>query len=296
MKWLVTAIGAAIVLSIVVVVITRSGSKVPSAQPQALTATGTTTTITTAAPLVDNLSGDLKIAGSTSMQPLSTQLASAFMKKHPNVKITVVGGSTGSGLGFAQDGSADIGAVSRVLTAAEMSAYRNYVIAMEGVVIIANPSNKVASLTMDQARQIFDGQIVNWQDVGGGNATIDLFTRERGAGARAVFQDILMRKDSFSTSAGIQTSTEAMRSTVAGDPNAIGFISLGDLDQSVRALALQGVQPSMQTVFNGAYKISRPFFYVTKDEPQGLTKAFIDFVLSPEGQAVVEDAKLVKAQ
>jgi phosphate transport system substrate-binding protein len=243
-----------------------------------------------------SLSGNLKIAGSTSIQPLSTQLANAFMQKYPNVKVTVVGGSTSSGLEFAQNGSADIGAVSRVLTAAEMSTYKNYLIALEGVVIIVNPSNKVASLTMDQARQIFDGQITNWQDVGGGNATINLFIRERGASARAVFQDILMGSDSFSPSAGIQTSTEAIGDSVAGDPDAIGFISLGDLDQSVKALALQGVQPSMQTVFNGAYKISRPFFYVTKDEPQGLTKAFIDFVLSPEGQAVVADAKLVKAQ
>ena len=200
-----------VVLSLVVVVIAGCRSNVQSAQPQALTTTGTTavtTAITTAAPPV-SLSGNLKIAGSTSIQPLSTQLANAFMQKYPNVKVTVVGGSTGSGLEFAQNGSADIGAVSRVLTAAEMSTYKNYLIAMEGVVIIVNPSNKVASLTMDQARQIFDGQITNWQDVGGGNATIDLFIRERGASARAVFQDILMSSDSFSTSAGIQTSTEA---------------------------------------------------------------------------------------
>ncbi len=292
-KWLGAAIGAVVMLLLVVVVIAGCRSKVPAAQPQTPTTAGTTAT-PTAAPV--SLSGNLKIAGSTSIQPLSTQLANAFMQKYPNVKVTVVGGSTGSGLEFAQNGSADIGAVSRVLTAAEMSTYKNYLIAMEGVVIIVNPSNKMASLTMDQARQIFDGQITNWQDVGGGNATINLFIRERGASARAVFQDILMGSDSFSTSAGIQTSTEAIRDSVAGDPDAIGFISMGDLDQSVKALALQGVQPSMQTAFNGTYKISRPFFYVTKDEPQGLAKAFIDFVVSPEGQAVVAGAKLVKVQ
>lgn len=296
MKWLGVVIGTVIMLSLVVGVIAGCRSKAPSAQSQAqaTTTTTTTTAITTALPVVDNLSGNLKIAGSTSIQPLSTQLATAFMQKHPNVKVTVAGGSTDSGLQFAQDGSADIGAVSRVLTAAEMSTYQNYVIAMEGVVVIVHPSNKVASLTMDQAQQIFGGQITNWQDVGGSNGTIDLYTRERGAGNRAVFQDILMRNDSFSSSAGIQTSAEAMRSSVAVDANAIGFVSLGDLDKTVKALALQGVQPSMQTVFNGTYKISRPFFYVTKGEPQGLAKAFIDFVLSPDGQAVVGDAKLVK--
>ncbi len=291
-KWLGAAIGVGCVLLLMVVIIAGCRPNAPSAQPQAPLTPATPAT-TAVSPAVDNLSGNLKIAGSTSMQPLSTELANAFMQKYPNVKVTVVGGSTDSGLKFAQDGTADIGAVSRVLTAAEMSTYKNYLIAMEGVVIIVHPSNKVAALTMDQARQIFDGQITNWQDVGGSSGTIDVYTRERGAGNRAVFQDILMGNDQFSTGAGIQTSAEAMRSSVAVDPNAIGFISLGDLDQSVKALALEGVQPSTQTVFNGSYKISRPFFYVTKDEPQGLAEAFINFVLNKDGQAVVAATKLV---
>jgi phosphate transport system substrate-binding protein len=285
------------VLVLTAIIAAGCSSKAPAGQqPQAPATTGTPATTAAVAPVVANLTGNLKIAGSTSMQPLSTELANAFMQKNPNVKITVVGGSTASGLGFVQDGSADIGAVSRMLTAAEMSTDKNFLIAMEGVVVIVHPSNKVASLTLDQARQIFDGQISNWQNVGGSNASIDLFTRDLGAGNRAVFQDILLKNDQFSSSAGVQTSADGMRSAVATDPNAIGFISLGDLDKSVKALALQGVQPTEQTVFNGSYQVSRPFFYVTKDEPQGLVKAFIDFVLSPDGQAIVAATKLVSVK
>lgn len=258
------------------------------AQPQA-------PAIATATPVADNLSGTIKISGSTTMQALSTQLANAFMKKHPNVKINVAGGSLDSGIKAVQDSTAEIGAVPRMLTAQEMSTFKNYIIALEGVVIIANPANKVSGLTMDQARQIFSGQITNWQDVGGSAAAINLFTRERGSGTRSVLQNIVMGQDKFSSNAGVQNSTESIRSSVAGDPTAIGYISLGDLDRSVKALALGGVYPNKQTVFNASYKISRPYFYLTKDEPQGPTKAFIDFVLSSEGQAVVTDMKFVPA-
>lgn len=281
MKWL----GAVIVLLLVLGMIAGCKPKaVQQAQPQA--------PIATTAP-VDNLSGKLKIAGSTSVQALSTQLAGAFMKKHPRVEIDVVGGSLNSGIKAVQDGAADIGAVPRMLTSQEMSTFKNYVIALEGVVIIVHPSNRVSSLTPDQARQVFAGQITNWQGVGGSGAVINLFTRERGSGTRSVLQDIIMNKDKISTNAGIQNSTENIRSSVAGDPTAIGYISLGDLNQAVKALAIQGVQPNRQTVFNGSYKISRSYFYLTKDEPQGLSKAFIDFVLSPEGQAVVANMKFV---
>ena len=282
MKWL----GVVVVLLLVLGMIAGCKPKavVQQAQPQA--------PIATTAP-VDNLSGKLKIAGSTSVQALSTQLADAFMKKHPRVEIDVVGGSLNSGIKAVQDGAADIGAVPRVLTAQEMSTYKNYVIALQGVVIIVHPSNRVSSLTPDQARQIFAGQITNWQDVGGSGAVINLFTRERGSGTRSILQGIIMDKDKISTNAGIQNSTENIRSSVAGDPTAIGYLSLGDLNQSVKALTIQGVQPNRQTVFNGSYKISRPYFYLTKDEPQGLTKVFIDFVLSPEGQAIVANMKFV---
>ncbi len=289
-KWLGVAVVALLVLGM------AAGCR-PKAAQQAQTAqqAQSQAPISTAAP-VDTLSGTLKIGGSTSVQALNTELAGAFMKKHPGVKVQVVGGSLDSGITAVQKGTADIGAVPRVLTAQEMSAFKNYVIALEGVVIIVNPANGVSGLTMDQARQVFDGQITNWQAVGGGAAAIDLFTRERGSGTRSILQGIVMGQDKISSTAGIQNSTEAIRAAVAGDHGGIGYISLGDLNSSVKALSIQGVRPSRQTVFNASYKISRPYFYITKDDPQGLTKAFIDFVLSPEGQAVVAKMKFVTSK
>jgi phosphate transport system substrate-binding protein len=245
---------------------------------------------------IDNLSGALKIAAPVSAQALSAQLADAFEKLHPQVKISVASGPAVSGIREIQTGTADIGAVTRALTDQEQSTVKATLIAMDGVVIIVHPSNGVTGLTLDQAKGIFDGRITNWQNVGGSNSTIDLFTRERGAGTRSMIQDKVMGSDKISPGAGIQTSTEGIRDAVAGDNGAIGYISLGELDQSVKALAIQGVMPNMQTVYNGSYGISRPILYVTKGDPQGLTKAFIDYVLSPAGQSIIAGMKLINVK
>ena len=187
-----------------------------------------------AAPIV-NLSGRLKIAAPVSAQALSEQLANGFEKLYPNVAISVISGNAGSGIRAVQAGDAEIGAVTRALNGQEQSSVKATLIAMDGVVIIVHPSNKVGGLTLDQAKAIFDGRITNWQDVGGSNSAIDLFTRER-RGSRSMIQDQVMGSDQISPQAGVQTSTESIRDSVAGDPGAIGYISLSDLDQSVKPL------------------------------------------------------------
>lgn len=233
------------------------------------------------------LRGSLSIAGSTSMQPLSEELAVAFMKKNPDVTVNVAGGGSSAGIKAAQEGTADIGASSRELKPEEKGTVEETVIAKDGIAIIVHSSNQVAELTSDQVRKIFAGEITNWKDVGGRNAAINLFTREDGSGTRGAFEEIVMQDKKISVKAGVQNSTGAIRTAVAGDENGIGYISLGALNDSVKALAIDGVEPSKETVLNGTYKISRPFLYLTKGKPEGLTKAFIDFVLSPEGQNIV---------
>ncbi len=283
-KWLGTA-------AVLLLLLAAASGCSHKAGPQAASSV-----VSSAAAPIDNLSGTLKIAAPISAQALSAQLADAFEKLHPHVTISVVSGPAVSGTREIQNGTADIGAVTRELTGQEKSTVTATLIAMDGVVIIVHPSNGVAGLTLDQAKGIFDGQITNWQDVGGSNSVIDLFTRERGAGARSMIQDKVMGSDQISPEAGVQTSTEAIRDTVAGDPAAIGYISLDDLDQSVKALAIQGVLPNLQTISDGSYAISRPVLYLTKGDPQGLAKAFIDYVLSPGGQSVVAGMKLVKVK
>lgn len=265
------------------------------AAPQAAQSVVVAPPVATAAS-IGNLSGALKIAAPVSAQALSTQLTDAFEQLEPQVKISVVSGPAVSGIREVEAGTADIGAVTRVLTAQEQSTVKATLVAMDGVVVIVHPSNGVTGLTIDQAKGIFDGRITNWQAVGGSNSAIDLFTRERGAGARSMIQDKIMGSEQISPTAGMQTSTASIRDAVAGDPGAIGFISLGELDQSVKALAIQGVMPNMQTVSNGSYAISRPILFLTRGEPQGLINAFINYALSPAGQSIVAGMKLINVK
>lgn len=236
-----------------------------------------------------SLSGSVMIAGSTSVQPLSEELATAFMKKNPNVKISVAGGGSGAGIKAAQEGTADIGASSRELKPEETGTVVATKIAKDGIAIIVNSQNKVQALTVEQIKKIFAGEITNWKSVGGENAQINVFTREEGSGTRGAFEEIVMGKDTkISGTAGVQSSTGALRVAVAGDANGIGYVSLGSVNDSVKALEIDGAKPGKDTVLDGTYKIARPFLYLTKGEPSDLVKAYFDFALSSEGQKIVE--------
>lgn len=233
------------------------------------------------------LSGSLQIAGSSSVQPLSEELAMEFMKKFPNVKINVAGGGSGAGIKAAQDGTCDIGASSRELKPEEKNV-NEFIIAKDAIAVIVNPANSVSDLTMEQIKSIFSGEVTNWKDLGGKDAPIAVVIREDGSGTRGAFEEIVLGKDvKFANKAIIQNSTGAVRTTVASTPDAIGFVSLGALNSEVKALKVDGVDITKENVLNNSYKVARPFIYMTKEEPMGLTKHFIDFVLSSEGQKIV---------
>ncbi len=266
-----------LIIALMLVAAAAGCGRKPQQQPAA---------VQNAAPL-QHLSGSLKLIGAAATVPVSEDLAAAFTEMYPDVKINVVGGTTLTGIRAVSVGSADIGLASRNLASSEQSTVDGTKIGFEGVAAIVHPSNGVNALTLDQVRQIFSGQITDWKDVGGPDAHIDLFTREEGSSARSIIQDTVMDNTQINPGAGIQTSIEAIRGAVAQDPDAIGYVSLGDLDQTVKALAIQGVQPNQQTVDEGVYKISHPLLFLTKGEPTGLVKDFIDWVLSPEGQAIV---------
>lgn len=230
----------------------------------------------------------LKIAGSTSVQPLSEELADAFMKKNPDVSIMVAGGGSSAGIKAAQDGAADIGASSRELTPEEKKGLTETVIAKDGIAIIVNPKNDISNLSLDQLRGIFAGEIASWKDVGGKDAPIHVFTREEGSGTRGAFEELVMGKEKKITGkASVQNATGAIRTAVERDESAIGYISLGSVNERVKVVAVDGIKPGEETVLNGTYKLSRPFIYLTKGAPTGVVKAYIDFVLSPEGQRIV---------
>jgi len=234
------------------------------------------------------LSGTIQIAGSTSVQPLSEELAQAFMSKHPQVKVNVAGGGSGAGVKSAQQGTADIGAASRNLKPGEKGTVKVTTIAYDGIAVVVHPSNPVSEIKMEDIPKIWGGEITNWKDLGGKDAPITVYSREEGSGTRGAFTEIAIGETvEVIPHAIIQNSNGAMRTAVSGDPNGIGYISFGYLNDEVKALKIDGVEPTVENVKANKYKISRPFNYLTKDEPSGLVKEYIDFVLSDEGQSIV---------
>jgi phosphate transport system substrate-binding protein len=237
----------------------------------------------------DKLSGTLTIAGSTSVQPFSEVLAEEFQAKNPGVKVNVQGGGSSQGVEAAVSGAAEIGSLSRDLKDEEKAKANLVVtpIAVDGVAVVVNPANKISTLTTEDVKNIYIGNIKNWKELGGNDAPITVISREEGSGTRDAFSEKALNKEDIVKDAIIQNSTGAVRTTVAGDKNAIGYISLASVNKDVKALDLEGVKATEENVKNGSYKLQRPFIYITNGDPQGLAKAFIDFVLSEEGQKII---------
>jgi len=240
----------------------------------------------------------ITIVGSTSVQPVAEKLAAAYMQNHTNVKITVQGGGSAVGLKSVQDGTAQIGTYSSKLsnTTNGSEGITQYQIANDGIVVIVNNNNSVSGLTKDQAKSIFAGNTTDWSQVGGSSGSITVVTREEGSGTRDAFISLIMggkNGTNITASAIVQSSTEAIKQAVKGNPNAIGYISLADLNGDVKALTIGGVAPSEATVKDGTYVVQRPFLFLTKGAATGATKDFIDWTLSPAGQSIIQQAGAV---
>lgn len=234
------------------------------------------------------LTGTLTVAGSTSVQPFSEVLAEEFMAAHQGVQVNVQGGGSSVGIEAAVSGAAQIGSTSRAVTAEEKSkGLVDTTIALDGIAIAVHPSNPVGALKNADVMNIYLGNIKNWNEIGGPDAPITVVTREEGSGTREAFTSLVMNKKDIIKTAIVQNSTGAVRTTVAGDKYAIGYVSLSSVDQSIKALQIDGIEATEANVKAGTYSLQRPFIYVTKGEPIGLAKVFIDFVLSPDGQKLI---------
>jgi phosphate transport system substrate-binding protein len=236
------------------------------------------------------LNGTLTIAGSTSVQPFSEVLAEKFMEKNKGIQVNVQGGGSSVGVEAAISGAAGLGSTSRDLTSEEKA--KNILdtkIALDGIAIVVNPSNNINALKTQDVMNIYLGNIKNWKELGGPDAPITVVSREDGSGTREAFTTLVMNKKDIVKTAIIQNSTGAVATTVAGDKNAIGYVSLASISKDIKALNIDGAAATAENVKAGTYKLQRPFLYVTKNAPSGLSKAFIDFVLSPEGQKIMVD-------
>lgn len=232
------------------------------------------------------------VAGSTSVQPYAEVLAEEYMVLNPGSEIDIQGGGSSAGITAAETHSADIGMSSRALKEEEMSL--SYVeIARDGLALIVNPKNPILDLTLDQVRDIYTATITDWSQLGGPKSKINLIAREEGSGTRSAFAELVMGEAEITPKAIVQDSNGAVRQLVAGDPNAIGFISLGLVNDKVKALHLDGVEATRENIMNDSYSLSRPFLFVTNGEPSGLAKKFIDFTLSLEGQKLLSNEGLI---
>lgn len=263
--------------------------------------TSVPTIASTNAPIDTALSGKISEAGSTTVQPLAEKLAEAFSAKHPGVEITIQGGGSSVGVKSAAQGTVDVGAASREVKDSEKEAYPNLkiiTIARDGIAIVTHPGAPVNGLTKDQAKDIFAGNITNWKDIGGPDKQILVVAREEGSGTRAAFEEMVMGKEGppIVDTAILQPSNGAIRTTVATTPDSIGFLSFGYLDESVKVLAIDGTEATETNAANGTYSVVRPLNLLTEGEPTGIVKAWIDFILSPEGQAVVVEEGYIAVQ
>ena len=244
----------------------------------------------------EELSGQIQIAGSTTVQPLAEVLAEAFMADNPDVTIEVQGGGSSVGVTSAGEGTVAIGNASRNVKESEFEEFPDlqvYTIAFDGIAIVSNPDLELPSLTIDQVKSIFAGEITNYSEVGGPDAEIVVVSREEGSGTRAAFEELVMEfGDSeavITEDAILQQSNGQIRTTVSTTPNTIGYLSFGFLDDSVNTVAIDGVEPSVANVKNETYPIFRPLNMLTNGEPDPLAQAFLDFILGSDGQAIVSE-------
>lgn len=232
--------------------------------------------------------GTIKISGGTAHIPVMKAAAKQIMQRFSDVRITIAGGGSGVGIKQVGEGLVDIGNSGRKPTDDEIAKYdlNMFKWAIDGVGLVVNPKNSVASLTTAQAKAIFAGGIDNWKALGGADKAINLYTRDTASGTRAVFWKKALGKGEISAKANVVVSNGAMKAAVANDPYAIGYVSVGHMDESIQPVALDGVTPTLETVKSGQYKVARGLFSNTKGEPTGLTKTFIDFLFSETGQGL----------
>lgn len=238
----------------------------------------------------------ISITGSTTVLPIAAQAAEKYMDNNPKVDVQVNGGGTGAGVQAAGEGTAMIGMASRDLKAEEKTKYPDLVahqIAIDGIAIITNVANPIPSLTLEQIRKIYDGNITNWKDVGGKDAAIIVVGRDSASGTREYFYTDVMKKADFVKTQLEKNSNGAVKQTIEQTPDAIGYVGLGYVDNTVHAVPLSVagtlIAPSIETVKTGTYPISRPLHLLTKGEPTGDAAAFITFLDSADGQKIITD-------
>jgi phosphate transport system substrate-binding protein len=236
--------------------------------------------------------GAVTLAGSTAFQPFAEKLAEQYNERHPDANVTVQGGGSALGISATLNGAAQIGMADLVDLPADAAALKGFVVARDGIAVVVNPANPVSDLPMAGIRDIYRAAIWNWKELGGRDAPITVVSRESGSGTRSSFESILGKFD-LTVDAIIQDSNGTVRETVANDERAVGYLSYGLVNEKIKALKVDGAACEKALIVEGGYRLVRPIYLLTLGEPEGQVKAFIEYVLSPEGQATIEADGLI---
>lgn len=242
---------------------------------------------------VTNYNGttDITIEGSTSMYPVATALAKAYMEKNHNVHIDVQGGDSEAGINNVKAGKVDIGMSSKNLTGTESTGLSSYDIGKDPVAVIVNPLNHLNSITMDELKDIYTGKTSNWEEVGGNNTKITPVIREMGSGTRYDFEVYVMGGANYTNNVMVVTSTYGVLQTVAVSSGTIGYVSNNAINPGVKILKINNVTLNEQNVENGTYPLTRSMLFLVKGTATGDIKNFIDFSMSSEGQNIINNVE-----
>lgn len=241
--------------------------------------------------------GILQIDGSTTVGPIGDAFAEAFMGMYPSVSITVKKTGSGDGAAALVDGRCDIAMMSRFMKEQEFKTAVEkgilpvaHVIAMDGICVVVHASNPVKELTTEQVRNIYLGKITNWKELGGPDRKIVPISRDTSSGTYETFHELVMKKEKMAANVEYVNANPQAHARVKSTEGAIGYVGLGFVDMNVKAVKIDGVMPSRQTIAQGKYPISRPLFLFTNGYPKlgSMTYLFCTFYLTEKGQEIIE--------
>ena len=256
-----------------------------------------------ALPVFAKRGNKVTVAGSTTVLPIAQATAEVFMDNNPEINISVRGGGSSVGIAGIMAGTVDIGDASRHIKSKELASARENgvnpyenIVANDGIAIVVHKNNSLRDLTLDQIKDIYTGKISNWKEVGGPAMPIVVISRDVSSGTFEVFNSLVLKNSKAIGGALMLASNNAVVSTIAGTPGAIGYAGLGYVNETVKAVKVNNVMPSKATIQDGSYPIARTLHMYTNGAPKGLVKRYIDFILSDEGQKIVEEQGFISVQ
>ncbi|MBN1364755.1 MAG: phosphate ABC transporter substrate-binding protein [Syntrophaceae bacterium] len=234
------------------------------------------------------------IKGSTTVLPIAQGTLEAFMKKHPDVQISLSGGGSGEGIKALIDKTTDIGNSSREIKSKEIELAKSkninpvaHVVAYDAIIPVVHPQNKVKNLSIDQLSQIYQGKITNWKEVGGDDLQIVVISRDSSSGTFESWDHFVMKKAKVMPRAQMLASSGAVVTAVAKNKYAIAYVGIGYVDNNVKPLQVNGITATLDTAMSKEYPLSRELYMYTAGDATGDVAKYLAFVKSTEGQKIV---------